>query len=89
MAWNKNDAESSREIAELKRKIQEEVFRTKFANQASNYYWEPIGSRDELMAALIQAVSGAHAKISKFLPAAQAMHDPQAEPFAFRKQPLL
>jgi hypothetical protein len=72
MAWNKNDQASENEIESLKKKIQEEVFKVKFANRASNYYWDPIQSREELVSAVIQAVNGAHSKISKFLPVQRA-----------------
>jgi FxsC-like protein len=89
MAWNKNDADSNREIEQLKSKIQNEVLKTKFANRASNYYWEPIGSREELMSTLIQAVSGAHSKISKFLPVEPAEVDPMARTSSFPKQPSI
>ena len=90
LAWNKNDAESSREISELNRKIREEVFRTKFANRASNYFWEPIASRDELVATLIQAVSGARrrspgsCRLSKRCPIRVRNRSPSASSRSFR-----
>jgi FxsC-like protein len=89
MAWNKKDPESNTEIEALKCRIQEEVLRTKFVNQAPNYFWEPIGSRDDLIRALIQAVTGAHTKISKFLPVDPAKTEPVTGVSAFSKQPTI
>jgi FxsC-like protein len=89
MAWNNKDPESNREIEGLKLKIQKEVLKTKFLNQAPNYFLEPIGSRDDLASALIQAVSGAHSKISKVLPVDPAKTESAAGVSPFAQQPTI